>query len=324
MGSGGDPRAAFQTLALTAVGVLVTLSGSARAQDSARASAAEQLFHDGRALIVHHRFKDACEKFASSQKLDPSVGTLLSLGDCNMGQGKTASAWLSYRRALALANERKDPRNVTADERANAVEPQLSRLVVRFGGDARGADVQISVNGERLERDVLLEPMPIDPGPANIQVSAPGYRGFSTRVQVGLIADTVTVVIPALERLPDPEVLVREHARATATRTLGLAMGGVGLVAVAVGSILGMQAIVKVRDANEACPSGPACSNESAVRENTTGTAFADASSVVLPIGAALLGIGSYLYLTTRHPRGPEIGANVTSDSARVRVVWSW
>jgi hypothetical protein len=327
MGSWGRFRSGGALVVSLAVGgAALSASPPARAQDSPRATAAEQLFLDARALMAQHRFKEACEKFASSQKLDPAVGTLLSLGDCNMGQGKTASAWLSYRRAFALANERKDPRNVAADERSNAAELQLSRLVLRLAEGARAADVQIAVNGDPLEPDVIQQPMPLDPGPATIVVSAPGYRTWSTHVHIGAIGDTVSVVIPPLEPLPDPAEVAREHARATTRRTIGLVTGGAGLVTIGVGAVLGAQAIVKIHQANQLCGAGPGttCGNVSAVQESNTGKTFADAATVLIPVGVVLAGVGSYLYLTTKSERMPAVSADVASNGARVRLEWAW
>jgi hypothetical protein len=302
----------------------LSLPSPARAQGSTRATVAEQMFLDGRALIAQHRYKEACAKLEASQRLDPAVGTLFSLGECNMGQGRTASAWLAYRRAVTLANERKDPRNAAADERSNAVEPQLSRLVLHVGDAARALDVQITVNGDRLERDVYGEPMPIDPGPATIVATAPRYRPWTAHVVVGPIADTVNVDVPALEPLPDAAEVARQESRATTRRTLGYVSGGAGIVAVAVGTILGLQAIVKIRDANDVCPSSLACASQSAVQSNDTGRSFADASTVLLPVGAVLLGVGSYLLLTSKEARGPEVRASVAAGGGQLGVGWSW
>jgi hypothetical protein len=329
VGPGEAPsRCARVHAAVTTVAILLLGGGGgggvARGQGSTRATVAEGLFHDGRALIAEHRYKEACDKLASSQKLDPAVGTLLSLGECYLGQGKTASAWLSYRRAVALASERKDPRSAAAEERATAIEPQLSRLILRGSGEAHGGEVSIAVNGEALEREVLLEPMPIDPGPATIVVRVPGYRAWSTRAQVGPLGDTVTVLIPPLEPLPDPSEVAREHGRSTTKRVAGVALGGAGLVALGVGSILGLQAIVKIRDANQLCPGSTTCPNAGAVQENETGRNLADASSVVIPVGAALLGVGAFVFFTSRERHAPEVGADVSSNGMRLRVGWSW
>jgi hypothetical protein len=296
----------------------------ASAQGTTRASAAEQLFDDGRALIAEHRYREACEKLASSQKLDPAVGTLLSLGDCNVGQGKTASAWLAYRRAIALASERGDPRSAAASERAAAIEPQLSRLVLRVGDDARSRDVRIAVNGEALEPEVLREPVPVDPGPTTVTVSARGFRTWTTRVSIGTAADRVEVLIPPLDPLPDRTEVDRQRGRASTRRTAGLVTGGAGLAAAGVGAILGLQAIVKIREANQLCPGANVCANGGAVSENATGKTFADASTVLLPVGAVLAGAGVWLYAGATARRAPEVSADVGPGGARMRVGWSW
>jgi hypothetical protein len=305
------------------VGVVLLEAASSSAQTSSHALAAEQLFRDGRDLIAKHRYKEACDKLGASQRIDPAVGTLVSLGECFSGLGRTASAWLAYRSAIALATERNDPRKAAAEERVAAIEPQISNLVIHVNADAREG-AQITIDGESFGRDVLGTPMPIDPGPHSIVATAPGYRPWSTRVQVGALRDNVTVEVPALELLPDPGAV--EHARSVAAtkRTAGLAMGGIGLVGVGVGVVLGLQAIVKIRDANTACPTGPICTDASAVQENQTGRSFADASSVTIPVSAAVLVAGAVLFLTSRAPHGAEIGAEVSPGGARVKVAWSW
>ena len=110
------------------VGVVLLEAVSSSAQPSPHALAAEQMFHDGRALIAEHRYKEACDKLEASQRIDPAVGTLVSLGECYSGLGRTASAWLAYRSAIALATQRHDPRQPAAEERAAALEPQIRTL----------------------------------------------------------------------------------------------------------------------------------------------------------------------------------------------------
>src|SRR5215471_18412917 len=67
---------------------------------------AEALFEQGRRLMDQKRYPEACEKFAASHKLDPAVGTLLNLADCQERQDHLATAWAYYREAQALAQSR--------------------------------------------------------------------------------------------------------------------------------------------------------------------------------------------------------------------------
>src|SRR5512132_1412974 len=50
-------------------------------------------------------FNDACPKFEESQRIDPTPGTLLNLGDCyeRSTPPRTASAWGTFKRAEVMA-----------------------------------------------------------------------------------------------------------------------------------------------------------------------------------------------------------------------------
>src|SRR5258705_3259626 len=67
---------------------------------SADLAGAEALFRQGRQLLSEGKTAAACEKFAASQRMDPSSGTLLNLADCHAGEGKTASAWAGFLTAV--------------------------------------------------------------------------------------------------------------------------------------------------------------------------------------------------------------------------------
>src|SRR5580704_7129436 len=84
----------------------VASSQVARA-DGANAPAAEALFAEGRRLVDAGDFANACPKFADSERLDPSVATLLNLGACYEKAGRTASAWATFREAISAAQAAK-------------------------------------------------------------------------------------------------------------------------------------------------------------------------------------------------------------------------
>ena len=77
-----------------------------RSQQQAEDKAAAQvLFDEGRTLMDAERYGEACPKFAESLRLDAALGTQLNLARCYQLVGKTASAWILYLEAAALAND---------------------------------------------------------------------------------------------------------------------------------------------------------------------------------------------------------------------------
>src|SRR3954471_5050284 len=179
-------------LTLCLVGTLC-VAAPARAQDSA---AAEGLFKEARGLMNQKDYVAACAKFAESQRLDPSSGTLLNLARCYNLQGKTATAWAKYLEAGRLA--RQQNRTAHADEaraRAAELEPNLSYLTIVVTGLPN--DATIERDDVRLEPGSLGSKLPIDPGPHLVKVRAPGYKDQQVSVTIGVAKDAQTLVVPA-------------------------------------------------------------------------------------------------------------------------------
>src|SRR3954471_12747617 len=78
-------KIAAALIALTAVPT------GARAQSST--AQAETLFRQGKDLMAHGRVAEACAAFDASQKLDPTIATLLNQASCREKNGQLATAW---------------------------------------------------------------------------------------------------------------------------------------------------------------------------------------------------------------------------------------
>jgi hypothetical protein len=288
------------------------VGASAFAQPSPSSVAAEELFREGRALLEAKSYAAACEKLEASEKLEPSVGTLFSLGKCREGQGRLASAWFAYRAAATLAAQLVDARRAVALQQAEAIEPHVARIWLHL--PASDAPSELRIDGERIAADAAAAPLLVDPGPHRIEATA--GTSFATVVDIPDNGVSVDVTIPPLPPVASPTARTGGHWK----RDVGLGSVALGSATIVVGAVLGMQAIVKGRDANGWCPTTTACPNSIAVHENDVAKTYADFSTVLIPVGVALAAAGAYLLITSR----TTVGATVTPEGARLDVGARW
>jgi hypothetical protein len=161
------------------------------------AATARTLFDEGRRLAASNQFEAACPKFQESYRLDPGMGTLFNLADCWEHIGRTASAWAAFLQVADEAGRSKQPdREKIARTRAAALEPKLSRLLVKV--ESKDAGLELSKDGTSFGAAQWGSALPIDPGQHIIEAKAPSKQTWRARVQVPPGGQTVTVVIPAL------------------------------------------------------------------------------------------------------------------------------
>jgi len=190
-------RALAAALALV-VGV-APISAHAEATADQRAEA-QALFDDARRLMAEKHYAEACPKLEESQRLDPGVGTLLNLAECQAQMGRTASAWANFLEAAYQAKAvGQTKRENTARARASLLEGRLSRLTILA---ADGSKVEIKRDGAAVATSLLGTAVPVDPGEHTVSASAPGKSPWKTVINVGAAADQVAVSVPALEDEP--------------------------------------------------------------------------------------------------------------------------
>jgi hypothetical protein len=195
---GASAWASFASLASLAA---LTFSGGALAQPSAAAVAkADALFNEALALIERGRYSEACPKLAESQALDPGIGTLYNLSDCNERIGRTATAWSGFLEVSSLANAAgQQPRVEDARRRAAALEPKLSKLQIAVPAAAASvAGLEVRRDGAVLPRAEWGKDVPVDPGKHVVAAEAPGQPSWSKEVRVDQPGKVVLVEVPAL------------------------------------------------------------------------------------------------------------------------------
>jgi hypothetical protein len=207
--------------------------------------------------------------------------------------------------ARAAVDGRGD-RERAARERIAAIEPKLGKLVVDIAAANLVPGLTATRGDVSITSAALGTPLPVDAGRYTIQVTAPGYKPWQTSIEV-VDGKESKVAIPALEKVeaepppptakeeePPPEAPVAPPK--TGRRTAGYVVGGVGLVALGVGTVFGLQTLSKKSASDNRCAGG--CTEEGKKRMDEAYTS-ATYANIGVGVGLVGLGVGTYLLLTS-------------------------
>jgi hypothetical protein len=298
----------------------------ARADGPQDAAIAEALFQDGRTLLSQGRTAEACNKFASSQRVDPQIGTMLFLATCHEEEGKTATAWAEFEGALGALQKAPDPRREAyAREHHEALSTKLSRLLLTAASPVTGFVVK--VDDESFDAGGLGTPLPLDPGLHTVTATAPLRRRWSTTLRIAEGPIDVALTIPPLETVaPDPirteppegppppaalkplkpmDPAPDDHGSG---RTLAYTAGAVGLAGLIVGSVAGIWALVDKTHADHGSCVGNLCTQHGLdlYSEATTAGWVSTGGFSVAAVG---LGVGAGAWIASEHakPAAPPV-----------------
>lgn len=194
---------ARRTTLLLAIPALFLLPRVARANDAA---AAEQLYDEAKRLIASGHYADACPKLEQSEKLDAGLGTQFHLADCWQHVGRTASAWALFREVASQARASgQSSRARVAKDRADALEPFLSKLVIAPGVASTIPGLVIRRDGTEVPRESWGSPVPVDPGNHEVSASAPDKQAWQSSVDVEGQGKVATIDVPLLADVAPPE-----------------------------------------------------------------------------------------------------------------------
>jgi hypothetical protein len=256
MTAGSDPGRRRGVLAsVAAIAILVGVPAIAAADPSAL-----ELFKEGRALVKQGKHGEACEKFKKSQELDPQIGTLFNIAQCEEKTGKLASALAAYREVVA--KDTNAERKALAAEYQSKHEPRVPKIVVQI--EKPPVNLVVTLDGSTGAKPIDANlPNAVDLGDYTVIARADGYRELSTKVHIATEGDTTTVPIslalvhsennvvvshnvPA-EPAPEPE---RSHSHRKRYGYIGMGVGG---AAIATGVVFGVIASGKWSDAKAVC-----------------------------------------------------------------------
>jgi len=279
-------------------------SGAARAQDTRDPAAAEELFRQGRAASEKRDYATACAKFRESNRLDPAVGTVFNIADCEEKLGRLATSWTLFQEVVQRLPASDDRRGI-AEKRAQKLEPRVPKLSIHLAHSER-TDVVVKRDGVSLGNASLDTALPVDPGDHTVVVEAPGTRPaeFHTTVVEGQ-SSTLEVNVgesaPAGSSAITPQTPEPASSRpASANHTAAYLVGGIGAAGLVTGIVAGVLTLNKKSTVNSECV-GKECSQAGLDAANS-GKTLGVITTVGLVTGAVGLGAATYLFVSAPAP----------------------
>jgi hypothetical protein len=330
----GSGRVWRISVAAAVLGTLVAVPAWADVP-SADSATAQVLFDAAKKLMAAGKFAEACPKFEESQRLDPTSGTLINLADCYEKAGRFSAAWSTFVDAAAVSRRTGNAdREQVAKDRALALEPKLSRIIITVTGGDQVPDLVVKRDGKIVGKAQWGLAVPVDPGIHAVAVSAPGRKTWAQSVTITASGSTVTIEVPELQPgLPtatppvtpatqqtEPNAAVVGGASSGASsaekapgglsdQKIGaIAVGGVGLAGVVVGSIFGLKAMSKHNDADALCT--PQCYDQAAVDLRDQSMHAGNVSTVAFVVGGVGLAGAAFLWFTDKSDKSaaPKVG----------------
>jgi hypothetical protein len=309
--------------------LLVLLASRTALGDEGAHERAAAAFQEGRRWIEQGNCDAAVPKFKESLQHESSVGARINIVDC-VEKSDPLQAWRLLKEASALALLTHDERMASLEQRASALESRLAMLSFRLPPAADQPGFELRVDGELVDRYLYRSAFATAPGKHVVEAYASGRHfsgsvvaeaGVQTGVDVELRAETCPpkaegpVTLAAAP--PDP---------GASRRTLGMAIGGMGVVSIATGAVFGVLTLGKRHSIEGACggslqscgaPSGSVDARTEAAKTTATLSTVS-----LIAGGVALLG-GAVLYFTapsSRKATMAKIGRSLLPPSAEV--VW--
>ncbi len=309
---------------------LVWLSPLSASAQSSDAAAARTLFQEARKAADAGDYTTACPKFADSYQLDPAVGTLLNVADCEQRLGHLAEAWARFQKAIDQLPKTDDRRSAVEKMTAD-LEKRLPHLTIRLTPvTPRGAVVER--DGAPVVSSSLGVALPVDPGHHVVVVKVAGHqeRRFEVDVAEGESKLIQGEPGPSLPPIKSPTVVTpltttpkakvngveaqavkggtgphspqpaRQQQRLlpsqpiSHSRTSAYIVGGVGAAGIVVGIITRALAFGQKSTISGHCNANKAC-DATGLDAVSSASTYQTVSTVSLLIGLAGIGTGVYL-----------------------------
>jgi hypothetical protein len=268
---------------------------------------ADRLFREAAKLEDSGNYEAACPRLEQSNAIDPAIGTQFNLADCYEHVGQTGRALKMFRSVQAIAKAAgKQQRELSARERADALEPRVPRLHIEIapGADAPGLDIR--ADGATLTPEAWSAGLLLDPGTHTVSAAAPGRIGWSQSFAASRGGD-LRVVVPRLVEIvtQEPPGVTPAAPRAGGIPTLALVAGIVGLAGLGVGAVAGGISWADHDSAKQSCPTPSRCPTSASAGQWNDAVTWGNVSTVAFVVGGVGIAGASVVWLTSPGSQAP-------------------
>jgi serine/threonine-protein kinase len=326
---------------------LVLIAAFTTAAVAGNKDKADDLFKQGKKLMAEKRYSEACPKLEESMKLDPGIGTSLNIGKCYEEWGRIGHALIAYQTALKMAKDGKDKRVPDIQKLVDDLDSQVPRLTIKLPKDTVQEGVKVTLDGQVIT--TFGSALIVDPGPHSIEYTVDDGPKKSKVVPVERGGDSeVTLDIPKVrtaKKPPDkkagdkkagdkkvgdtkPVEVATPPAPGRNMRIGGMVLGGAGVIAIGVSSIMTLSAKGQYDDALEMhCMGMKNMCDPMGLELTHSARSTANTATVIFIGGLAMVGGGVALYLLapkaapameSQHESARYIVPSVTKDGAGV------
>jgi len=265
----------------------------------AHADSADDYFKRGRELLKTGKFREACEQFEKSQAIDPALGTLYNIAQCDAEIGKLAGAIAAYKDVIA--HDTNPARKQASTDAIARLEQRVPHVVVhadagttaQIAGKPIALDTPVAIDfGNYIVHGVPKTGAPID------RVVTIDQEGRTVEVDLeAAVLPPAHTVEPRQPEPPPPPPVATSHRKTYAVATI--AVGGAGL---ATGLVFGVLARSRWSAAKAICDGGTTCGSQAeadaAAKLGSQARSRATLSTIFTIAGGAVAATGIVLYIT--------------------------
>ncbi|HEU4410385.1 MAG TPA: hypothetical protein VFS43_34340 [Polyangiaceae bacterium] len=266
--------------------------------------AARALFEEGTRDEQAGRWGEALAKFQRVLKIKETASGRFHAAYCEEKLGRLASAYADYKRALELARSTQGPdRKLIVEQSAESIrglEARVPEVSLRLPKGVEGA--RVSVDDVEVPAERAAGPLPLDPGPHTLSVSAPGRKPFGLNVLLKE-RDRPTVVVNLEPLAAPPAPAPAGPAAPPAATAAGPAeapagsggasiapwvVGGASVALAGVGAGFFLVGRGQADDLDECREAGVVCDRDAINQSRTRNYALAGAAGVLSLVGAGV------------------------------------